>query len=103
MKKSADLQDLLGRLAAGQIVPVPAADWPQLAPGFPTREVVPTGLAGDILLVRRAVPGSRKQGWAIVESPPLKAEKVVRPLDTEQEARALIADRLAAYERMWDG
>lgn len=103
MKKVADLQDLLTRLAAGQIVPLPAADWPQLAAGFPTREVVPTGLAGDILLVRRAVPGSKKQGWAIVEEPPKKAEKVIRPLNSEKEARALIADRLAAYERMWDG
>ena len=60
-------------------------------------------VSGSILLIRRPKPGAAKQtGWAIVEEPEPKI-RVVRPLDSEKEARALIADRLAAYERMWDG
>ena len=69
---------------------------------FPLVDDIDTGLAGHILLVRRPVPRAQIAGWALVEDPE-PGRKVIRPLANEKEARALIADRLAAYERMWDG
>ena len=93
---------LVEQLDAGSIVPLDEAAWPALAETFPLVEDIDTHMSGRILLVRRPVPGKKGLRWAIVEDPePLK--KVIRPLDNEKEARALIADRLAAYERMWDG
>jgi len=93
---------LIAELAAGKVVPFAAGDWPALAGDFKLVREIPTGLGGVMLLVRRPLPAGRKLGWALVEDPQ-PGEKVVRPLASEKEARALIADRLAAYERMWDG
>lgn len=98
-----ETDDLLDRLAAGQIVPLAAENWDGLSAEFKIAEEIPTGLSGSILLIRRATPGGGKRlGWALVEEPE-PGVRVVRPLKSEKEARALIADRLAAYERMWDG
>jgi hypothetical protein len=102
VKKAADLADLVARLAAGEIVPLDDSVWTAVADRFTVKERIETGLSGRILLVRWPMPGARKKGWALVEDPAPR-EKVVRPLADEAEARALIADRLAAYERMWDG
>jgi hypothetical protein len=102
MTRTPPLAALLDALAAGRIVPVDAGHWRVLAPAFTLVEDIATGLAGRILLVRRDVPGQRRKGWALVEEPGPN-ERVVRPLPDEAAARALIADRLAAYERMWDG
>ncbi|MBU2502275.1 hypothetical protein KJ682_13165 [bacterium] len=102
MKKKLDLTDLIEALAAGRIVPLPVERWRNLAGAFTVVETIPTGLAGDILLVRRPVPGGRTPGWALVEqSKP--DERVVRPLPGRKQALALAGERLAAYERMWDG
>ena len=95
-------EELYESLAAGVIVPLSAAQWRSLAEGFAVVEEIDTHLAGHILLVRRPVPGRKRPGWALVEDPEPR-KKVIRPLENEKEARALIADRLAAYERMWDG
>jgi hypothetical protein len=95
-------ETLAQALADGDIVPLPVAAWERVAADFPVVEDHETGLAGHLLLVRRPVPGRKSAGWAIVEQPK-PAERVVRPLASAAEARALIADRLAAYERMWDG
>ena len=93
---------LVAALADGTIVPLAEKNWHELAPHFKLVADTPTGMGGVILLVRRPLPTGRKLGWALVEdSKP--GEKVVRPLANEKEARALIDDRLAAYERMWDG
>jgi hypothetical protein len=102
MTRKIKLEDVVARLDRGEIIPVSQNQWVALAAGFTTRDVIPTGMAGEILLVRRPVPGTSRLGWAIVEQPKPE-EKVIRPLKNEKEARALIADRLAAYERMWDG
>ena len=96
------LKSLCERLEAGDIVPVREGAWSGLSGGFPVVEDIDTHLAGRILLVRRPAVGKGPQGWAIVEDP-APEQKVIRPLPHEKEARALIADRLAAYERMWDG
>jgi len=102
MKRAYELGELLERLAAGAIVPVDAEDWDDWREAFTVVEENATVMAGLQRLVRWPVPGTRRRGWALVEEaePGLLA---VRPLTDEPEARALIADRLAAYERMWDG
>ena len=87
---------LVARLAKGEIVRMSLAAWEKAASAFIMVESFATGLAGDIRLVRRDTD------WAIVEDP-TPAERVIRPLRDEKSARAFIADRLAAYERMWDG
>ncbi len=102
MKRKPDFEDICGQLSVGAIVPLKEAQWNSLADKFKVIENVATGMGSFILLVKRPVPGQKKLAWAIVEEPEPK-ERVIRPLKTEQEARALIADRLAAYERMWDG
>jgi len=96
------VQDLSEQLEEGTIVRMDNGQWSKLADHFPLVEDIDTHMSGRILLVRR--PGVRggKPGWAIVEDP-APGRKVIRPLKNEKEARALIADRLAAYERMWDG
>ena len=101
MKKFSETR-LITALAEGTIVPLSEDNWQALAAHFKLVEDSPTGMGGVILLVRRPLPTGSKLGWALVEdSQP--GEKVVRPLANEKEARALIDERLAAYERMWDG
>jgi hypothetical protein len=102
MSKSLTLEDLVGKLAKGAIVPLGADGWVGVAEHFPLVDDIDTFMNGRILLVRRPAPQGKKQGWAIVEDSEAN-QKVIRPLKNEKEARALIAERLAAYERMWDG
>ncbi len=93
---------LAAALADGRIVPLPESEWEAVAGAFAVASAIETGVGGPLLLVRRPVPGRRVAGWAIVERPK-PGERVVRPLPDQRSARALIADRLKAYERMWDG
>jgi hypothetical protein len=102
MTRKPDFEDICGQLAVGIVVPLTAAQWDKIAAQFSVLDNIATGMSGMILLIKRPVPGKKKQAWAIVEEPEPKV-RVIRPLGTEKEARALIADRLAAYERMWDG
>ncbi len=102
MSKSFTLEDLVGKLAGGAIVPMGADEWAGLAEHFPLVDDIDTFMIGRILLVRRPLPKGKKPAWAIVEDP-APSQKVIRPLKNEKEARALIAERMAAYERMWDG
>lgn len=94
--------DLAAALAEGRIVPLPEAEWERLAAAFPVAQAIETGIAGPLLVVRRAVPGRRVQGWALVERP-RPGERVVRPLPDQRATKALVQERLKAYERMWDG
>jgi len=80
-------------LAEGRIIPLAEREWETMADVFPVVDAIETGVAGPLLLVRRPVPGRRAAGWAIV----------VRPLPDQRAAKVLIAERLKAYERMWDG
>lgn len=102
MSRRLTVEGLVDKLAEGAIVPMGADEWVKVAEHFPLVEDIDTFMYGRILLVRRPVPQGKKPAWAIVEDPAPK-QKVIRPLKNEKEARALIADRLAAYERMWDG
>ena len=102
MSKSLTLEDLVDKLAKGAIVPLGADEWVGFSDKFPLVDDIDTFMSGRILLVRRPVPKGKKPAWAIVEDP-APSQKVIRPLMNEKEARALIAERLAASERMWDG
>ncbi len=102
MKKSMGVDDVLVRLAAGIIVPLTEKQWMLMEGRFSKVENIDTGMSGLIQLVRRPISGGKKAGWALVEQPK-DGQRVIRPFKNEKEARALIKDRLAAYERMWDG
>jgi len=102
MSQRLTLKSLVKKLGQGVIVPLGVDEWSSVAEHFPLVDDIDTSMNGRILLVRQPASGSGKPGWAIVEDP-VPSQKVIRPLKNEKEARALIADRLAAYERMWDG
>ena len=102
MSKKMKADDVLRQLSAGIIVPLTEKQWIQMEDSFSLVESVETGMSGQIQLLRRPVEKGKKLGWAFVEEPK-KGERVIRPFKSEIEARALIKDRLAAYERMWDG
>ena len=95
-------ETLTAALAAGRVVPLSEPEWAAVAGALPTVRAIETGIAGPLLLVRRALPGRRAAGWAVVERPK-PGERVVRPLPDRRTADALINERLKAYERMWDG
>jgi len=102
MSRQITAKSLLAALAEGKIVPLTEKCWRELAAEFKEVANFSAGLGGVILLVQWPLPGGSMSGWALVEDPE-PGQKVIRPLANEREARALIADRLAAYERMWDG
>lgn len=58
--KKLTTEELCRRLAAGEIVPCSAEQWKELAGEFPVKTTIATGLAGDLLLVRRPVPGPQE-------------------------------------------
>ncbi len=100
--KKPDPGKLMADLAAGKIAILTVEQWHELASRFSEVSRTPTGMGAAILLVRRPVPGRKTPGWAIVEeSKP--GERVIRPLPSRKAAMTLIGERLAAYERMWDG
>jgi hypothetical protein len=101
MKRPRSAAELLRRLDAGEIVPLKAASWEAWRDRFAVPEAVPTALGTVIEVVRWPAAG-RQRRWGIVEEP-AAGERVVRPLPDRAAVKALIADRLAAYERMWDG
>jgi len=101
MKRPRSAAELLRRLSRGEIVPLTADRWRQWGTGFEIAEEVSISLGGAIQVVRwTAQPNDRR--WGIVEEP-RPGERVVRPLRDQGAVKALIAERLAAYERMWDG
>ncbi len=102
MSKKFSADDVLMQLAAGIIVPMKEKQWLQIEDRFTSVEIIETGMNGKIQLLRRPMDKGRKLGWAFVEQPE-DGKRVIRPFKNEKEARALIRDRLAAYERMWDG
>ena len=88
---------LVDRLAAERLASVSEAEWRQRAAAFAVLERHPTCGAGDLLLVRTPV------GSVAVEQPPNTDERVLRLFPDAAAAERFLADRLASYERMWDG
>ena len=91
-----DAGRLLERLAAGEIVDLPHAQWEDLAASFEVIEQHDTRMRGMLLVVESSA------GLAVVEEPS-PALRVVRPLPTLHDVHCFVAERLAAYDRMWDG
>ncbi len=88
--------ELTDRLHARGIVPLPAEVWNALASEFQEIERHATGIAGDLLIIRTTA------GPAAVEQPSV-TERVVRVLKDDGEVRRFVRERMAQYERMWDG
>lgn len=89
-------QHLLDRLAAGEIIELPETEWEKSAGAFAVLEQHDTRMRGMILVVESTV------GLAVVEQPS-PASRVVRAMANRDEVRSFVQDRLAAYDRMWDG
>lgn len=88
--------ELSRRLEAGEIVALSAAAWARLAKGFDELENHATGLAGDLLLVAR-------DGRLAAVEESARGRRAVRPLESRAAARDFVRERLAAYDRLWDG
>jgi hypothetical protein len=89
-------QALEKRLATGRPVVLTADEWATLAGAFEEVERHDTMMAGPLLVIRTSL------GLAAVEQPK-KSERVVRVLGDPGTARRFVEDRMALYERMWDG
>ncbi len=89
-------EELRRRLLAGEIVPLTAKAWAALADDFPVVETHATSMAGT-LEVRRL-----DRRWLLVEQPD-PGKRALRLLSTRAAVRTFVQERLAAYDRMWDG
>jgi len=92
-----DVDGLLERLRVGEVVAVPRDEFDTLSAAFAYERTVDTGLAGPIHVVHV------DDLWAVVEFPRRSVDVAVRPLADADEVDAFIDDRLAVYEKMWDG
>ena len=84
------------RLDAGEIVRLTRAEWSSCQHRYAVVERHDTGLRGELLIVERPA------GLAVVEEPS-PTERAMRPIASVEAAHQLLADRLATYDRMWDG
>jgi hypothetical protein len=91
-----DVDELERHLSAERIVPLTAGEWAALADALDEVERHHTMVAGDLLVIRTG------PGLAAVERP-TPDERVVRLLGEESAVRTFVAERMAQYERMWDG
>jgi hypothetical protein len=83
-------------LAEKGLAVLSAAEWEALAPRFKEIERHATGIAGDLVIVED------ETGLLAVEAP-RRDERVVRRLADPESVRRFVEERLAKYERMWDG
>lgn len=87
---------LMKTLAAGKVAAVKRADWKTLGRSFKTAESHATGMAGQLQV---GMLGDHRV--AVEEAgPDLLA---VRPLASPEAAKAFVQERMAAYDRLWDG
>jgi len=84
------------KLAAGEIVSLTKASWEKQAGGFTVVREVETGLAGALLIVEQ-------DGLTAAVERPKEGRRVVRPLAGPGDAERFVAERMAAYDRLWDG
>lgn len=90
-------EDLLRELRQRKVVLLDADHLEELLESSETIGEHDTTIAGLIRILRF-------HGLMVVqESPPRKREIALRKLDSLEEAERFVEERLAAYERMWDG
>ena len=90
------LETLLEKLAAGRVVPLKRNAWEKLAGEFTRADARPTGCSGEIVLLRR------DRAWYVLEEPS-PDEVVLRAFQSKKQAQGFIDERIAAYDRIWDG
>jgi predicted aminopeptidase len=84
------------RLREERIIPMPAAEWAELAPRLDVVECHATALAGELVIVRTG------EALAAVEEPSADT-RIVRRLADSAEAQQFVRRRLETYDKMWDG
>jgi predicted aminopeptidase len=89
--------ELVVSLERGPVVAMSVADWQALAPSFEALEDADTFVSGRISIARGPA------GVVVVVEEPRRDERVLRRMVDLEAARALVAERLATYERMWNG
>ncbi|WP_456424597.1 hypothetical protein [Rhodocaloribacter sp.] len=89
-------EELRTRVEREGLVVLPEETWNALAPAFAEVERHPTFIAGDLVIVRLG------DALAAVEEPK-PGERVIRRLPDPDAARAFVEERMALYDRMWDG
>ncbi len=87
---------LCAKLAAREVVKLAADEWAELALAFTEVVREDTLLSGDIVVAAGPC------GHVIVEQP-RPDERTVRAAADLAAARAFVAERLATYDRMWNG
>lgn len=87
---------LCEHLGRGEIVALPLETWTALAPAFVPVESHDTQISGELAILRGPC------GLVAVEIPRL-SERAVRPLPSLEDAHRFVEQRLATYERMWNG
>ena len=88
--------ELNHRLRQHEIIPLSAEEWNELAVCFEVVERHHTFVVGDLLILRGDV------GLVALDQP-ADSKRVVRQLSSYEEKDLFVQERLATYERMWDG
>ena len=89
-------EDLADRLRSERIVPMSEQEWVSVATDFDEVERHDTIVSGTLLIVQTP------DGLAAVEQPKA-SQRVVRLLGNPETTHQFVKERLALYERMWDG
>jgi hypothetical protein len=92
-----DAAALCDRLTRGEVVALELPDWEALLPAFERLESHDTQVSGELTLLRGLCDG------VLAVECPRPAERTVRLLASLEAAQAFVAQRLATYERMWNG
>ncbi|MEZ4387566.1 MAG: hypothetical protein R3D98_08310 [Candidatus Krumholzibacteriia bacterium] len=90
------LADVMAGLAKADVVKVPRRDWPRLRRDFQETAAYETGLAGTLRI-------GKLEGTLVAVEEATAAHLAIRALRTTARARTFVKERLAAYDRMWDG
>jgi len=95
-RRAMSAETILTRLEQGEIVVTTPSEWEAVASAFEVLEEHDTQMAGMLWILRGP------SGLVALEEPK-RTERVLRPLHDPDQVRAFVDDRLATYERMWDG
>ncbi|MBW1880333.1 MAG: hypothetical protein JRI25_23275 [Deltaproteobacteria bacterium] len=89
-------ESILTALRDGEVVVTTPSEWEAASSAFEVLEEHDTLVAGMLRILQGP------SGLVALEEPK-RTERVLRPLRDPDQVRAFVADRLASYERMWDG